>query len=64
MDLKHGEGIIFDVAVIGAGVMGSSTAYYLSKKGNIKVALFEQFDFLHRQGSSHGDSRYNMKFNI
>ncbi|KAF7129338.1 hypothetical protein RHSIM_Rhsim10G0084800 [Rhododendron simsii] len=36
--------------------MGSSTAYHLSKMG-YKVALFDQFDFLHHRGSSHGESR-------
>lgn len=46
----------FDVIVIGAGVMGSSTAYQLAKKGK-KVILLEQFDFLHHRGSSHGESR-------
>lgn len=46
----------FDAIVVGAGVMGSSTAYHLSKMG-YKVALFDQFDFLHHRGSSHGESR-------
>ena len=36
--------------------MGSCTAYALAKKG-YKVALLEQFAFLHRKGSSHGESR-------
>jgi sarcosine oxidase/L-pipecolate oxidase len=49
---------IYDVAVIGGGVMGSATAYYLSKSCK-NVILLEQFDFLHRKGSSHGDSRYS-----
>ncbi|XVE97276.1 hypothetical protein REPUB_Repub03eG0006100 [Reevesia pubescens] len=46
----------FDVIVVGAGVMGSSTAYQLAKRGQ-KTLLLEQFDFLHHQGSSHGESR-------
>nr|POF09110.1 putative sarcosine oxidase [Quercus suber] len=46
----------FDVIVVGAGVMGSSTAYQVSKRGH-KVLLLEQFDFLHMRGSSHGESR-------
>ncbi len=37
----HGK---FDVAVIGAGIAGSSTAYYLAKKG-AKVALFDKRTF-------------------
>ncbi|XP_073288111.1 probable sarcosine oxidase [Primulina huaijiensis] len=46
----------FDVIVIGAGVMGSSTAYQTAKRG-LKTLLLEQFDFLHHRGSSHGESR-------
>lgn len=47
---------IFDVIVIGAGIMGSCTAYQTSKR-NQKTLLLEQFDFLHHRGSSHGESR-------
>ncbi|KAI3879300.1 hypothetical protein MKX03_024275 [Papaver bracteatum] len=46
----------FDVIVIGAGIMGSCTAYQLAKRGK-KVLLLEQFDFLHHRGSYHGESR-------
>ncbi|WCJ30497.1 FAD-dependent oxidoreductase family protein [Euphorbia peplus] len=46
----------FDVIVIGAGIMGSATAYELAKRGK-KTLLLEQFDFLHHRGSSHGESR-------
>ncbi|XP_015083420.1 probable sarcosine oxidase [Solanum pennellii] len=46
----------FDVIVIGAGIMGSCTAYEASKR-NQKTLLLEQFDFLHHLGSSHGESR-------
>lgn len=46
----------FDVIVVGAGVMGSSTAYHAAKRG-LKTLLLEQFDFLHHRGSSHGESR-------
>ncbi|KAI7751559.1 hypothetical protein M8C21_021443 [Ambrosia artemisiifolia] len=46
----------FDLIVIGAGVMGSSTAYQAAKRGQ-KTLLLEQFDFLHHRGSSHGESR-------
>jgi monomeric sarcosine oxidase len=45
-----------DVAVIGAGLMGSATAYALARRGR-SVMLFEQFDFGHSQGSSHGSAR-------
>ncbi|KAH7867327.1 hypothetical protein Vadar_032004 [Vaccinium darrowii] len=50
------SGEAFDAIVVGAGVMGSSTAYHLSKRG-YKVLLLDQFDFLHHRGSSHGESR-------
>ncbi len=46
----------FDVIVLGAGVAGSSTAYQLAKRKQ-RVLLLEQFDFLHKFGSSHGGSR-------
>ena len=46
----------FDVVVVGGGVNGSSTAFELAGRG-LRVALLEQFDFLHRRGSSHGESR-------
>lgn len=46
----------YDDIIIGAGAMGSATAYYLSKAKK-NVLLIEQFDFLHKNGSSHGESR-------
>lgn len=46
----------FDVIIIGAGVIGSSTAYQSAKRG-FKTLLLEQFDLLHHCGSSHGESR-------
>ncbi|XP_043712231.1 probable sarcosine oxidase [Telopea speciosissima] len=46
----------FDVIIVGAGIMGSCTAYQAAKRGR-KVLLLEQFDFLHHRGSSHGESR-------
>lgn len=46
----------YDVIVIGSGIMGSSTAYQVAKRGK-SVLLLEQYDFLHRRGSSHGESR-------
>ncbi|KAH6763395.1 FAD-dependent oxidoreductase family protein [Perilla frutescens var. hirtella] len=46
---------VFDVIVIGAGVMGSATAYQTAKRG-LKTLLLEQFEFLHHRGSSHGES--------
>ena len=45
-----------DVVVIGAGAMGSSTAWWLARRG-VDVALFEQFAPGHALGSSHGGTR-------
>ncbi|KAH0458742.1 hypothetical protein IEQ34_011556 [Dendrobium chrysotoxum] len=47
---------IFDVIIIGAGIMGSCAAYEVAKL-NKKILLLEQFDLLHFLGSSHGESR-------
>jgi sarcosine oxidase len=45
-----------DVVVIGAGAMGSATAWWLARRG-IDVVLLEQFEPGHTRGSSHGASR-------
>jgi monomeric sarcosine oxidase len=44
------------VAVVGAGIMGSATAYALARDGH-DVVLYEQFEVGHTRGSSHGRSR-------
>ena len=53
--------MIYDVLVLGGGIVGMSTAYALSRQG-LAVALIEQFEPGHRQGSSHGDGRI-VRFN-
>jgi len=45
-----------DVIVVGAGAMGSATAWWLARWG-IDVVLVEQFDAGHQRGSSHGSTR-------
>jgi monomeric sarcosine oxidase len=47
---------VADVAVVGAGIMGSATAYALARDGR-DVTLYEQFEVGHTRGSSHGRSR-------
>ncbi|MCO5573228.1 hypothetical protein L7F22_026997 [Adiantum nelumboides] len=46
----------FEVVVVGGGIMGSCAAYEVARRG-ASVLLLEQFDFLHRRGSSHGETR-------
>ncbi|MGF1496723.1 MAG: N-methyl-L-tryptophan oxidase [Elainellaceae cyanobacterium] len=46
----------FDAIVIGAGGVGSATAYYLAQAGQ-RVLLLEQFELDHQNGSSYGYSR-------
>jgi sarcosine oxidase len=46
----------FDAVIIGAGAMGSATAWWLARRGR-SVALVEQFERGHTRGSSHGASR-------
>jgi len=46
----------YDVIVVGAGAMGMSTGYYLSKT-NQKVLLIDAFDPPHSNGSHTGDTR-------
>lgn len=55
---------MYEAVVIGAGVIGSASAYYLARDLGSKVLLLEQYDFLHRRGSSHGDSRFACAFMI
>ncbi|KAK7058685.1 hypothetical protein SK128_020297, partial [Halocaridina rubra] len=46
----------YDIAVIGGGVMGSATAYYLAKAGK-KAVLIDQFPIPNSRSSSAGHSR-------
>ena len=45
-----------EVAVLGAGLMGSATAWALARRGR-SVALIEAYELGHRNGSSHGSER-------
>ncbi|TLS47896.1 FAD-dependent oxidoreductase [Streptomyces montanus] len=46
----------FDLAVVGAGLMGAATAWAATRRG-LSVAVLEQFDAGHDRGSSHGSAR-------
>ncbi|CAJ0585097.1 unnamed protein product, partial [Mesorhabditis spiculigera] len=46
----------FDAIVVGAGILGSSTAYHCRKLG-LKTLQLEQYNLGHWHGSSHGMSR-------
>jgi sarcosine oxidase len=48
--------MIWDVAVIGLGAMGSASSYYLAQKG-LKVLGLDRFTPPHIRGSSHGQTR-------
>lgn len=45
-----------NIAIIGAGIMGASTAYACAKRGH-EVTIFDQYKPGHTNGSSHGNSR-------
>jgi sarcosine oxidase len=45
-----------DVAIVGAGLLGSATARVLAARG-VQVVLLEQFGLEHNRGSSHGATR-------
>lgn len=46
----------YDAIVIGVGGMGSATVFELARRG-ARVLGLEQFDLVHDQGSSHGQTR-------
>ena len=45
-----------DAVVIGGGIMGAATAWWLARRGQ-DVTLLEQYEPGHVRGSSHGGSR-------
>ena len=45
-----------DIVVVGAGVIGSATAWWLARWG-VDVVLVEQYEAGHTRGSSHGSTR-------
>ena len=49
-------GRTYQCGIVGLGAMGSAAAYHLARRG-LDVIGFEQFEFGHPYGSSHGQSR-------
>lgn len=47
---------MFDVIIVGGGVVGTSTADVLNQRG-LKTAIIEQYEPATEHGSSHGDGR-------
>lgn len=45
-----------DAVVVGGGIMGTATAWWLARRGR-SVTVLEQFGPGHSRGSSHGGSR-------
>ena len=54
--VQRGSAFTYDHIVVGAGAMGSATAWQLAKRGR-SVLLIEQFSDNHVSGSSHGGTR-------
>ncbi|OWF42685.1 peroxisomal sarcosine oxidase-like isoform X2 [Mizuhopecten yessoensis] len=50
------EDLVYDVIIVGAGIVGSYTAYHAKRTGK-STLLLEQFPLPHSRGSSHGQSR-------
>ena len=47
---------MYDVVIVGAGVMGSATAYWLSRAGK-RVALLDKYSPAHVRAASADESR-------
>lgn len=47
----------FQTVVIGAGSIGTATAYWLAERGQTDVLVLEQFDLSHARGASNDHSR-------
>jgi len=56
MNCQSQEAKIHNIVVIGGGLMGSTTAWHLSKYGE-EVLLIEQQDTVYSYGSSYGEAR-------
>ena len=54
--MTEAEAIVYDVAILGLGAMGSAAAYHLARRG-VNVLGLDQFHPPHTCGSSHGETR-------
>lgn len=59
--LKKDENV--DVCIIGGGLTGVSTAYYLSKKSNLKIAILEK-DFICDKTSGHSTAKITSQHDL
>ncbi len=55
-ETREGQGMRYDVIVVGIGGMGSAAAWQLARRGQ-RVLGLERYDIPHAMGSSHGISR-------
>jgi sarcosine oxidase len=54
--MTSSEAMIYDVAILGLGAMGSAAAWHLARRG-VNVLGIDRFDPPHTWGSSHGETR-------
>ena len=51
----------YQTIVIGAGAIGSATAYWLAKRGQRDVLVLEQFSVGHDWGASNDHHRFSIR---
>ena len=52
--------MVYDVAIVGLGAMGSASVFELSRRGQ-RVVGFDAFAPPHSRASSHGETRLSVK---
>jgi FAD-dependent oxidoreductase domain-containing protein 1 len=62
---KAGKNGIYDVIIIGGGIMGSATAYYLMKKnGKLKIAVVERDPAYERASTTLSMANIRIQFSL